>query len=63
MDEIEERLKFVRWRKNKERIQNEAIIITSEYLWLKSDELKLKMIEEIHEEDRGKNGRQLNQMI
>lgn len=56
MDEIEERLRNLSDEEKIKRIQNETnyyyirILIES----LKSDELKLKMIEEIHEEDRGK---------
>ena len=56
MDEIEERLRNLSDEEKIKRIQSETnyyyirILIES----LKSDELKLKMIEEIHEEDRGK---------
>ena len=56
MDEIEERLRNLSDEEKIKRIQNETdyyyirILIES----LKSDELKLKIIEEIHEEDRGK---------
>lgn len=56
MDEIEERLRNLSDEEKIKRIQNETnyyyirILIES----LKSDNLKLKMIEEIHEEDRGK---------